>query len=163
MSETQHLAQLKIGRLRYPTSDSRVADFMNNLDVVNAIAERSKGFVWRLKDDSGNATNFRPFTDPNMLVNLSVWENVETLQRFVWQTAHKRIYERRLEWFDKIEAPHFVMWWIPKGHLPSLTEAKERLAHLATHGPSDYAFGWERMPAARSRTQARYAPDGQPA
>ena len=74
MSETQHLAQLKIGRLRYPTSDSRVADFMNNLDVVNAIAERSKGFVWRLKDDSGNATNFRPFTDPNMLVNLSVWE-----------------------------------------------------------------------------------------
>jgi hypothetical protein len=81
MSAAQHLAQLNIGRLRYPTDDPRMADFMNNLDLVNGLAERSNGFVWRLKDDSGNATNFRPFPDPQMAVNLSVWESVEALER----------------------------------------------------------------------------------
>ena len=95
MTAIRHLAQLNIGRLRYPTDDPRVADFMNNLDLVNGLAERSKGFVWRLKDESGNATNIRPFADPTMIVNMSVWENVETLERFVWQTVHKRFYGRR--------------------------------------------------------------------
>ena len=89
MNDAQHLAQLNIGRFRYPTDDPRMADFMNNLDLVNGLAERSKGFVWRLKDESNNATNFRPFDDPNMAVNLSVWENGEALERFVWQTVHK--------------------------------------------------------------------------
>ena len=101
MTAVRHLAQLNIGRLRYPTDDPRVADFMNNLDLVNSLAERSNGFVWRLKDDSGNATNIRPFADPTMIVNMSVWENVETLERFVWQTVHKRFYGRRPEWFDE--------------------------------------------------------------
>ena len=95
MTAIRHLAQLNIGRLRYPTDDPRVADFMNNLDLVNSLAERSNGFVWRLKDDNGNATNIRPFADPTMIVNMSVWENVETLERFVWQTIHKRFYGRR--------------------------------------------------------------------
>ncbi len=83
MNATRHLAQLNIGRFRYPTDDPRMADFMNNLALVNGIADRSAGFVWRLKDDSGNATNFRPFPDPQMAVNLSVWESVEALERFV--------------------------------------------------------------------------------
>ncbi len=101
MNEMQHLAQLNIGRFRYPTDDPRMADFMNNLDLVNGLAERTQGFVWRLKDESDNATNFRPFPDPTMAVNLSVWESVEALERFVWQTVHKRFYGRRPEWFDK--------------------------------------------------------------
>ena len=165
MSENRHLAQLNIGRFRYPTDDPRMADFMNNLDLVNGLAERSKGFVWRLKDESNNATNFRPFNDdPNMAVNLTVWESVEDLERFVWQTVHKRFYGRRPEWFDAMDTPHFVMWWVPAGHLPTLVEAKERLEHLAANGPSDYAFGWESVSAAQLWKTARCgALDGQAA
>ena len=81
MSPTRHLAQLNIGRFRYPTDDPRMAGFMNALDLVNGLAERSEGFVWQLKDDSGNATSFRPFPDPQMAVNLSVWESVKALER----------------------------------------------------------------------------------
>jgi hypothetical protein len=163
MSAGKHLVQLNIGRLRYPTDDPRMADFMNNLDLVNGLAERSAGFVWRLKDESNNATNIRPFDDPQMAVNLSVWESVEALERFVYQTIHKRFYGRREEWFDKMEGPHFVMWWVPAGHRPTVTEAKERLAHLAAHGPSDHAFGWENVAAAQLWKTARCAPDGQAA
>ncbi len=164
MSETRHLAQLNIGRFRYPTDDPRMADFMNNLDLVNAIAERSPGFVWRLKDESGNATNFRPFPDPQMAVNLTVWESVEALERYVYQTVHKRFYGRREEWFDTMAGPHFVMWWIPAGHEPTLQEAKERLEYLAGHGPSDYAFGWDSVSAAQLWKTARCAaPGGQAA
>jgi hypothetical protein len=164
MSEVQHLAQLNIGRLRYPTDDPRMADFMNNLDLVNGLAKRTAGFVWRLKDESNNATNIRPYDDPKMAVNLSVWENIEALERFVWQTVHKRFYGRQREWFDKMSGPHFVMWRVPAGHLPGVDEAKERLEHLAAHGPSDHAFGWESVPSAQLWKTARCgAPDGQAA
>jgi hypothetical protein len=164
MDRARHLAQLNIGRFRYPTDDPRMADFMNNLDLVNALAERSQGFVWRLKDGSGNATNFRPFPDPQMAVNLSVWESVEALERYVYQTVHKRFYGRREEWFDKMETPHSVMWWVPAGHRPTVIEAKERIEYLAAHGPSDHAFGWESVPAAQLWKAARCsAPDGQAA
>jgi hypothetical protein len=164
MTANQHLAELNIGRLRYPTDDPRIADFMNNLDLVNGLAERSEGFVWRLKDDSGNATDIRPFDDPRIIVNLSVWQSVEALERFVWRTVHKRFYGRRPEWFEKLEGPHFVMWRIPAGHLPSVNEAKERIEYLAAHGPTDFAFGWESVPAAQLWKTARCAaPDGQAA
>jgi hypothetical protein len=157
MTETKRLAQLNIGRLRYPTDDPRMADFMNNLDFVNGIAERTPGFVWRLKDDSGNATAIRPFADPDMAVNLSVWEGIEALERFVWQTVHKRFYGRRQEWFAQMEGPHLVMWWVAAGLLPTVAEAKERLEYLAAHGPSDHAFGWESIPAAQLWKTARCA------
>jgi hypothetical protein len=164
MSAIQHLAQLNIGRLRYPTDDPRMADFMNNLDLVNGLAERSMGFIWRLKDDSGNATNIRPFPDPRMAVNMSVWESVEALERFVYLTLHKRFYDRREEWFEKLDGPHSVMWWVAAGHRPTLAEAKARLEHLTAHGPSDRAFGWESAPAAQLWKTARCAPpDGQAA
>jgi hypothetical protein len=163
MTAVRHLAELNIGRLRYPADDPRVADFMNNLDLVNALAERTSGFVWRLKDDSGNATNIRPYDDPQMIVNLSVWESVEALERFVWQTVHKRFYGRRPEWFDKMDKPHFVIWWVRPGHRPTVDEAKARLEHLTVHGPSDHAFGWESVPAAQLWKTARCAPDGQAA
>ena len=164
MNPSRHLAQLNIGRFRYPTDDPRMADFMTALDLVNGLAERSDGFVWRLKDDSGNATNFRPFPDPQMAVNLSVWDSIEALERYVYQTVHKRFYGRREEWFDKLDTPHLVMWWIPAGHRPTLVEAKERLEDLAAHGASDYAFSWENVTAAQLWKTARCtAPDGQAA
>src|SRR5262245_20450952 len=100
---SHHLAQLNIGRLRYSLDDPRMAEFVDNLDRVNGLAERAQGFVWRLKDDSGNATAMRAFADPRIIVNMSVWESVEALERYVWQTVHKRFYGRRHEWFDKPE------------------------------------------------------------
>jgi len=145
MSDT-HLAQLNIGRFLHPTDDPRMAGFMANLDRVNAVAERSEGFVWRLKDDSGNATALRPFDDATMAVNLSVWESAEALEKFVWNTVHSRIYNAKAQWFAKLATPHLVMWQVPSGHVPSLEEAKDRLDHLTMHGESDVAFGWSHLP-----------------
>jgi hypothetical protein len=142
----KHLAELNIARFRHPAEDPRNADFMNNLDRINGIAERSPGFVWRLKDDSGNATAVRAFDDPLVIVNLTVWETAEALERFVWQTVHKQFYGRRPEWFEPMKGPHFVMWWVPVGHRPTLDEAKAKLERLAAHGDSDDAFGWEALP-----------------
>src|SRR5262249_53784889 len=139
----KHLAQLNIGRIRYPVDDPRMADFMTNLDLVNGIAERSEGFVWRLKGDGDNATSLRAFEDPTVILNMSVWESIETLEKFVWQTVHKRFYGRKQEWFERLDSPHFVLWWIPVGHRPSVAEAIERLNHLREHGPGDHAFDWQ--------------------
>lgn len=148
---TQHLAQLNIGRLRYELDDPRMADFVNNLARVNALADRAEGFVWRLQDASGNATSYRPYgDDPRIAINMSVWENVAALERYVWQTVHKRFYGRRHEWFDKLDGPYFVLWRVPVGHIPTLQAAVQRLEHLRRNGPSDYAFGWESLPTAQT-------------
>jgi hypothetical protein len=155
---TQHLAQLNIGRLRYEIGDPRVADFADNLERVNAMAEKMPGFVWRYTDASGNATDTRPYAgDPMMAVNMSVWEDVESLERFVWQTVHKRFYGRRTEWFEHMGERYFVMWWVPAGHRPSIAEAIERLNHFRDHGASEQAFGWEELPAAKLWREARCA------
>jgi len=141
-----HIAQLNVGRFRYPTDDPRMAEFMGNLDRINALAERSEGFVWRLKDDTNNATAIRPASDPTMAVNMSVWESVEALEQFVWATVHKQFYNRKGAWFEKLATPHFVMWPIAVGHIPDLAEAKARLERLSRRGDSDVAFGWGHLP-----------------
>ena len=115
------------------------------------------GFVWRLKDDSGNATNIPWLGDPTMAVNLSVWESIEALEKFVWQTVHTKIYARKAEFFEKPSKPYFVMWWIEAGHIPTLEEAKARLDHLTEHGPSEEAFGWETAAAAKLWREKRCA------
>jgi len=154
----QHLAQLNIGRLRYEVDDPRMAGFMDNLARVNAVADRAEGFVWRLQDASGNATSYRPYgDDPRMAINMSVWESIAALERYVWQTVHKRFYGRRHEWFERLDGPYLVMWWVPAGHIPTLQEAVERLEYLRCHGPSDYAFGWQSLPKAQLWKQARCA------
>jgi hypothetical protein len=153
----QHLAQLNVGRVRYELDDPRMAGFVKNLDLVNGIAERAQGYIWRLKDETGNAMSIRGFDDPRIILNISVWENIEALERFVWQTVHGRFYGRRQEWFDAFDGPHFVMWWIPVGHRPTVAEALERRAHLAVKGSSEFAFGWESAPAAKLWKTARCA------
>jgi Domain of unknown function (DUF3291) len=153
----RHLAELNIGRLLHPLDDPRIADFANNLELVNGIADRSEGFVWRLKGDAGNATSMQAFDDPRIIINISLWDSVEALERYVWQTVHKRFYGRRHEWFDRFEGPYFVMWWVPSGHRPTVQEALERLQSLKDNGPSDFAFGWESLPAAQMWKAARCA------
>ena len=154
----QHLAQLNIGRLRHEAGDPRMADFVDNLAFVNGLADRSPGFVWRYQDDSGSAIDTRPFDgDPRMAINLTVWQSVEALERFVWQTVHKHFYGRRHEWFEKMDERYFVMWWVPAGHLPAIAEAIERLEHLRTNGASDYAFAWQDVASAELWKTARCA------
>ncbi len=136
---TYHLAQINIGRLIAPTDDPLVADFMNALDRINALADTAPGFVWRLQSDSGNATDIRPFDDPNLLVNMSVWESLETLKTYTYQSEHVDFFKRRKEWFEP-HASSYVLWWIPAGHIPSLVEAKARLETLARLGPTAEAF-----------------------
>jgi hypothetical protein len=152
-----HLAQLNVGHIRYATDDPRMAEFMGALDAVNALAERSPGFVWRLKDDSNNATSILVTADPSFLINMSVWETAEQLENFVWNTVHKRIYVNKGNWFEPMTTPHFVMWWIPAGTIPTSQEALARLDHLTKHGPSDHAFGWESLADVKLAMQRRCA------
>src|SRR4026209_985994 len=126
-----HIAELNIGRLLYPLADPHLADFVDNLARVNALADRMPGFVWRLVgEDPTNSLDVRPFADPTMAVNMSVWETVEDLEAFVWKTLHQRFYNRKAEWFEKLQSHLLVMWFVEPGHIPSLAEAEERLNHL---------------------------------
>lgn len=143
-----HLAEFNVARIRWPLTDPRMAEFIGNVARVNALAEKIEGFVWRLKDDSGHAMNMTVYGDPAILPNLTLWENVDALERFVWQTLHGRFYRRREDWFTPMQMP-LVMWWVEAGERPSMQEGIARRAHLIAHGPSDYAFGWENLPEAR--------------
>ena len=149
---TMHLAELNIGRLVAPTDDPRVKDFMDNLDFINGLGKRMPGFVWMMKGSgepgTGN-TEAKIDGDPQFVSNLTVWEDVESLEKFVWGTVHKQFYERREEWFEVLGSMHFVMWWVPEGHEPTLEEALAKLKHREAHGDSDDAFGWEWLKAAK--------------
>jgi hypothetical protein len=140
-----HLAELNIGIPKYDLEDPRIADFMNNLDRVNALAHSMPGFVWMHKDQSGHAMNI-PTPWPNAAANLSVWQSAEQLEHFVWNTVHKKFYSRKQEWFGVMKSHHFVMWWVDEGHQPTLLEAKQRIEYLDRHGNTDFAFNWSHLP-----------------
>lgn len=137
------LAELNVGYALYPLEDPRMAGFMDNLARINALAERSPGYIWRLQSDSGNATDLEVPGDAQMIANMSVWEDVASLGNYVFNTIHARFYEQRPTWFENMTGHHFVMWWIEDDHTPTLDEAMSRLAHLQTHGSGDHAFGWD--------------------
>lgn len=151
---THHIAQLNIGRLVAPTDDPRVAEFMDNLASINALADTSPGFVWRLvsEDEAAGATTIRPYDDPTMLVNMSVWETIDALHQYVYYSAHTDFFRRRAAWFERLDTPHMVLWWVPAGHIPTVEEAKERLEHLTTHGATAHAFTFkQRFPKPSSQ------------
>ncbi len=156
-TRTRHLAELNVGRLVAPVGDPRVAPFVDALEAVNAIAERSPGFVWRLQDEGGDATNFRFPGDDRTLVNMSVWETADALRHYVFNTLHRKFYERRAEWFEVMAKHHMVLWWVPVGHIPTLEEAAERLARLQADGPTAFAFSWEALPDAERWAERRCA------
>ena len=134
-----HLAQLNIAWMKAPLESPEMADFVANLERINALAEGSPGYVWRLQDEAGDATAIRPVGD-EVLVNMSVWEDVQSLSDYVYNSAHTEMLKRRREWFERVEQAHQVLWWVPAGHRPSVTEAAERLAHLREHGATAQAF-----------------------
>jgi heme-degrading monooxygenase HmoA len=142
------LAQLNIGRMLAPLDSPTMAEFMARLDDINALAESAPGFVWRLQDEAGNATSLRPFDDDWLIVNMSVWESVEQLKAFTYTTAHAEVMRKRRNWFEPHTEMYLVLWWIPAGHIPSLQEAKERLAQLQKHGESEHAFTFKKTFAA---------------
>ena len=147
MTEARHLAEFNVARIHYPLDDPRMAEFVDNVDRVNKLAEKIEGFVWRLQDDSGTAMNMTVYDDPTILPNLTLWQDEQALERFVWQTVHGRFYRRRETWFAPMETP-LVMWWVKAGERPSMAEGVKRRDHLIAHGPSDYAFGWESLAGA---------------
>lgn len=136
---TSQLAQLNIAQLLEPLDSPRLADFVANLDRINQLAEQSPGFVWRLQDETGDATAIRPFAD-DVIVNMSVWQDLAALHAFAFRSAHADILRRRREWFARMADAYAVLWWVPTGHQPSLQEAAARLAHLRAHGPTEFAF-----------------------
>lgn len=152
MTESMHLAELNVGRLLAPTDDPRVAAFMEALDCVNGIGKRSPGFVWMMEGSgepgTGN-TEAKIGGDPQHVSNLTVWEDVGSLENFVWNTVHRTFYQRRAEWFEVLGSMHFVMWWVPNGHKPTLDEALARLDHLRAHGDTEHAFGWSYLKEAQ--------------
>jgi hypothetical protein len=141
MMTTYHIAQLNIGQVRAPLDDPQMAGFMNRLDEINALADNSPGFVWRLQTTEGNATYFRPYPDDDrILMNMSVWETVEALRNFVYRTVHVELLRQRHEWFEKFVGAYTAIWWVPAGHIPGIDEAMKRLAYLDAHGPTQFAF-----------------------
>lgn len=135
-----HLAQLNVGRAVAAPGSPELADFMAALDRINALAESSPGFVWRLQSASGNATDILVSEDPRALANMSVWSSVESLFAYVYRSGHTEVMQRRREWFEKPTEAYQVLWWIPAGHIPSVEEALERLTQLRREGPSPRAF-----------------------
>ncbi len=134
-----HLAQLNVARLAAPLDSPKLADFVAGLDPVNALADAAPGFVWRLQEGAGDATRLRVW-GADMIVNLSVWESLESLRGYVFEPGHVKVLRRRREWFVPMSTPHLVLWWVLAGHRPDLDEAGERLAVLAAHGPNPAAF-----------------------
>ena len=143
-----HVAQLNIGRLRAPMDDPMIDDFRLSLDRVNALAEVSPGFVWRLQDDSGNATGIKPFGDDLEIVNLSVWSSIEALADFTYRSGHVELLRRRRDFFEVPDLPILCLWWLPEGTVPTVEDAIGRLEHLRAHGPTPTAFTFRQRFAA---------------
>jgi len=145
MKDCCHLAQVNIGRALGPMDGPVMAGFAARLDEINALAESSPGFVWRLKTDAGNATSLQPYEDERILINLSVWESPDHLKQFVYRSAHAQVMRQRKEWFARFGDAYVALWWIPKGDVPTIAEAKERLHYLQLNGDSEFAFSFAKL------------------
>ncbi|HEX7693221.1 MAG TPA: DUF3291 domain-containing protein [Sphingomonas sp.] len=148
MSAGWHLAQVNIGRLVAPEGDPRVQPFFDALDAVNAIADASPGFVWRLVGEGNNATDLRPTPDPLLAINMSVWTDADALFAFVYRSAHTPVMARRRDYFERFDGAYQAMWWISAGDIPTVSDALARLWMLDRYGPTPQAFTFKtRFPA----------------
>jgi len=137
---THHLAQINIARLVAPLDDPRIAEFVALLEPINALADEASGFVWRLKSESGNATDIAYNDDPFVIVNMSVWESLDALRTYAYKSDHAKVFRDRAKWFEKMEKPSYCLWWIPLGHIPSVAEGRERLEHYQKNGATPHSF-----------------------
>ena len=135
-----HLAQINIARMVAPLNDPIMADFVAQLEAINAIADQSPGFVWRLQSDEGDATAINAFKDDRILVNMSVWQSVEALNQYTYRSRHAGVFRSRKTWFLPLDRPHLALWWVPEGHIPTPEEGRDRLELLHLHGPAPEAF-----------------------
>jgi hypothetical protein len=141
------LAQLNVSKLLEPLDSPRLAEFVANIGRINALAEDAPGFVWRLQGDGGDATGFRPYGD-DYVVNLTVWQDVDSLHAYAYHSAHADMFRRRNEWFKRSPVPTVAMWWVPAGHIPTMVEARAKLELLRAQGPSAESFTFKlRYPA----------------
>lgn len=138
-----HLAQINIGRIKAPLDDPSMSGFVSRLDEINALADRSPGFVWRLQTAAGNATELRPFDDDRIAINMSVWESLEHLRAYVYGSANAELLRQRRDWFEKFDRVFVALWWVPAGHIPSIDEAKARLTSVEQNGPTPFAFTFQ--------------------
>ena len=135
------LAEINIARMKgVNINDPVMKEFVDNLDTINELAEKSEGFIWRLKDDSNNATNINPYNDEQVIINISVWESIEALEKYVYKSLHTDFLRRRKEWFQAFGKVYTAMWWIPAGQYPTVEEAVEKLDYLQNNGASPEAF-----------------------
>ena len=139
-----HLAQVNIAKMLAPLESPLMAEFVANLEKINSLADHADGFVWRLKEEGSDATSINIFGDDRLLVNMSVWRNMDALARFVYQPGHVEVMKRRREWFERIAEMHMACWYVPEGHLPTVPEAEERLLYFRTHGETPFSFGFRK-------------------
>jgi hypothetical protein len=139
-----HVAQVNIGRALGPLDGPVMAAFMARLDEINALADGSPGFVWRFQTAEGNATAVRPYDDDRILFNMSVWATLDDLRQYVYHSAHAQLISRRKDWFEKFERPYLALWWVPEGHIPTVEEARQRLARLQENGETAEAFSFRK-------------------
>jgi len=137
---TYHLAQINIGRLIAPVDDPKIAEFVAQLDPINALADKAPGFVWRLQSSSGNALDIAYGDDPSINVNMSVWESLEALRNYVYRSDHMKVLRDRAKWFEKMDKPYYCLWWVPAGHISTVVEGRERLEHFQKHGATPFSF-----------------------
>ncbi len=137
-----HIAQVNIGKILGPMDGPVMHEFFINLEPINQLAEQSDGFVWRLKDDQDNATNIKVFEDDKILINMSVWETVDDLFKFTYQTQHADFLKRRREWFEKLKEMYMVLWYVPAGTIPTPQDAIKKLQYLTENGDTPNAFGF---------------------
>ena len=136
-----HLAQLNIAEAIASMDSPEMADFVNNIERINSLAESSPGYIWRLTDEGGdNSYSMQLFDSDFIITNMSIWKDKESLFDFVYNTSHVEIFKRRKEWFSKMPVMHMVLWYVEEGHIPTIEEAKERLQYLRDNGESEYAF-----------------------
>jgi hypothetical protein len=137
---TFQLAQVNIGRARGEMTDPVMAGFVSRLAEINALADASPGFVWRLQTEDGDATAVRPYADVRILINLSVWTDLAALRAYVYRSPHASVMRGRRDWFERLDRAYVALWWVPTGHRPTVAEAVERLAYLERHGPTGHSF-----------------------
>lgn len=140
-----HIAEVNIARMHAPLDDPLMAGFVARLAELNALADQSPGFVWRLQTEEGDATYLRPYDDERILFNLSVWESIEPLKDYVFRSVHQEMMRQRRQWFEKFDGTYTALWWVKAGHIPTIAEAKQRLAYLQQHGETAHAFTFKQI------------------